>query len=278
MARQPNFGREKIREQFEDIAECVDRETVVYLIGGGAMTLSGQKDATKDVDVVVESKEAYDRIRGGLVEFGYEPQEDLKEEYKELGAAVVLEKDNRRFDVFDRQVAGELMLTDGIRSRSSAVIEDNPLYVRRFSDEDVFLFKSVANRPDDLDDMAVLLGGGLDFEVVLDELVRQVEVVERDEFVTSVDRKLKRLEDERGIRTDLSDPVGELNEVSRIAGEIRTLPEISEGEGDLEGMSIRRLETVTEYSKEEVEEAIDWLEKMGSVRRRGTRVILTEDT
>lgn len=278
MVRQPKFGREKIREQFEDLTECVDRKTVVYLIGGGAMTLSGQKDATKDVDVVVESNESYDRIRDGLVEFGYEPQENLKEEYEELGAAVVLEKDDRRFDVFDRQVAGELMLTDSIRSRSSAVIEDNPLYVRKFSDEDVFLFKSVANRPDDLDDMAVLLGGGLDFEVVLNELVRQVEVVGRDEFVTSVDRKLKMLEDEQGIRTDLSDPVEDLNEVSRIAGEIRTLPGLSEGEGDLKGMSIRRLETVTEYSEEELEEAIDWLEKMGSVRQRGSRVILTEDT
>ena len=278
MTRQPRFGREKIREQFEDLTECIDRKTVVYLIGGGAMTLSGQKDATKDVDVVVESKESYDRIRDGLVEFGYEPQEDLKEEYEELGAAVVLEKGDRRFDVFDRQVAGELMLTDSIRSRSSAVMEDSPLYVRNFPDEDVFLFKSVANRPDDLDDMAVLLGSGLDFEVVLDELVRQVEVVGRDEFVTSMDRKLKMLEDERGIRTDLSDPVEDLNEVSRIAVEIRTLPEISEGEGDLKGMSIRRLETVTEYSKENLEEAIDWLEKMGSIRRRGSRVIPVEDT
>jgi len=164
MPREPKFGKELIEEQFRDLSNSLNGEVTVYLIGGGAMTLREQKTATKDIDLVVESAEAYQRVYDTLVEAGYSPQDEgeVSQEYLELGAAAILEKENRRFDIFDRQVAGELVLTDEIRDRSApaSIFSGTGLEVRMFSDADIFLFKSVANRPDDLGDMETLIGGG----------------------------------------------------------------------------------------------------------------------
>jgi len=279
--REARFGRDHIREQFEELSNSLSQETTVYLIGGGAMTLRNQKAATKDIDLVVESRDVYDRICDGLSGFGYNPQDEegLSQEYRELGAAVVLEKDDRRFDIFNRQVAGELILTKEIKERSETVFEGLDLDVRMFSNEDIFLFKSVANRPDDMGDMEVLIGVGLDFYIIMKELRRQVKETRKDEFVTSISRKLKRLEGETGIRTDLSERIEEMNEVSKRASEIATLPElVEEGRfGGLKGMSIGLVETQMEYSRKEVEEAVEWLEMLGKIRRDGGRLVLVDE-
>lgn len=272
------FGIDRIREQFEELSNSLSEETTVYLIGGGAMTLKNQKAATKDIDLVVESKGVYDRICEGLEEFGYSPQyeEDLSQEYRELGAAVVLEKGDRRFDIFNRQVAGELILTEEIKERSETVFEELDLNVRMFSNEDIFLFKSVANRPDDMGDMEVLIGVGLDFDIIMKELRRQVKETGKDEFVTSISRKLERLEEETGIRTDISERIEEMNEVSKRASEVAALPELVEENhfDGLRGMSIGLVETQMEYSRSEVEEAVEWLEMLGKIRRESGRLVL----
>ncbi|MCX2819793.1 hypothetical protein EGH25_10575 [Haladaptatus sp. F3-133] len=279
--RESRFGRDRIKEQFEELSNSLSKETTVYLIGGGAMTLRNQKTATKDIDLVVESREVYERICDGLNRFGYSPQNegDLSQEYRELRAAVILEKGDRRFDIFNHQVAGELILTKEIKERSETVFEELDLNVRMFSNEDIFLFKSVANRPDDMGDMEVLIGVGLDFDIVVKELRRQIKETRKDEFVTSISRKLKRLEEETGIRTDLSERVEEMNEVSKRASEIATLPGLVEEDHSdgLKGMSIGLVETQMEYSREEVEEAVEWLEMLGKIRRESGRLVLVDE-
>lgn len=275
MSREPSFGREKILEQFRELADSIDEPTTVYLIGGGAMTLNEQKTATKDVDIVVESTNAYRRVTEGLVEVGYSREEDVSREYEELEPAVILEKERRRFDIFDRQVAGELQLTDSIEGRSAEVLQDGDLEVRKFSDEDIFLFKAVANRPDDLGDMATLLAGDIDFDTVIDELHQQIENLGHDEFVTSIDKKLDKLQEELGVRPDIADDIQELAERSETASQIHTqIPDDPDEDPDLQGTTLQQLQNDTSYTKDEIQVAVNWLEKLGRVERRGDRVVL----
>lgn len=158
MSRDPTLGRNAIRRQFVELGELIDEPMTVYLIGGGALTLQDLKNATKDVDLIVDDRTVLERLRSALLATGYKPTEDIEEEYEELGAAFILEKKTRRFDVFDRQVAGVLLLSDAMRDRSQHLFDEELLTVRMVSLEDIFLFKSVANRDDDVDDMIVQIG------------------------------------------------------------------------------------------------------------------------
>ena len=100
MSREPTFESTAIRRQFSELANLITDDLTVYLIGGGALTLAELKNATKDIDLIVRRESELRQLWNVLTSAGYEPQENLAEEYDELGAAFILEKDRRRFDVF----------------------------------------------------------------------------------------------------------------------------------------------------------------------------------
>ncbi|MFB6094993.1 MAG: DUF6036 family nucleotidyltransferase, partial [Halodesulfurarchaeum sp.] len=198
------FGTGYMKDELARIGEALDDETVVYLIGGGAMAFRDLKDATKDVDLVVLDEAAFLRFVEALEEMGYGVVEDPDEEYDVLGASAILENDDGcRFDIFHRQVVDKLIFSDGMADRSESLIEEGNLVVRMASPEDIFLFKSVAGRTTDLEDMTVLVQTGLDHDTVLDELHTQMELLDDRLFVTYVNETLIDLEDEYNVTTPI---------------------------------------------------------------------------
>jgi hypothetical protein len=102
-----------------------------------------------------------------LLESGYEVVEEPGEEYDDLGAQRILENDDGcRIDVFNQQVVDKLVLSEGMRQRSVTHLVAGKLTVELVSAEDIFLFKTVAGRTDDIDDMFALVQTALDFDVV----------------------------------------------------------------------------------------------------------------
>lgn len=196
MSREPAFGSSAIRRQFSELADLIDEELTVYLIGGGALTLEGLKNATKDVDLIVREQSELQQLWRVLSSAGYEPQEDLSEAYDELDAAFILEKDGKRFDVFHEQVAGVIYLSDPMVSRSRHLFDEDGLTVRMVSLNDIFLFKAVANREDDVADMIQIAQAGIDEDVIMEEIETQLDFLGRDEFITTMKHKLDRLEDQ----------------------------------------------------------------------------------
>jgi len=196
MSREPTFGESAISRQFSELADLINDELTVYLIGGGALTFEDLKNATKDVDLIVREESELRQLWSVLCSAGYEPQEDLAEEYDELEAAFILEKDRRRFDVFHKQVAGVLYLSDSMISRSRHLFDEEKLSVRMVSLNDIFLFKGVANREDDVDDMIRIAQGGIDEDIIVEEIMTQLGMIGSDEFIGSMKQKLERLEDQ----------------------------------------------------------------------------------
>jgi len=72
-------------------------------------------------------------------------------------------------------VANKLILTDGIRERSEPFLDTDRLTVRLVSNDDIFLFKPIAGRDDDIEDMNMLVQAGLDYDVVRDKLEAQTD-------------------------------------------------------------------------------------------------------
>lgn len=208
MSDRPRFDAEYIEAEFERLAGHLDRPVTLFLIGGGAMALRGLKEATKDIDVVVAGADDHGRLWHALPAANYAEVMPLSEEYRRLGARSCVEnEDGCRIDVFDRQVANKLVLTDGMRARSEPFVEFDSLSVRFVAFEDVFLFKAVAGRPDDIDDMNVLVQRGLDFDVVEAEMTAQVDRLGHPRFATYVAAALETLAERYGVTLPVVDAV-----------------------------------------------------------------------
>lgn len=210
MTSRSRFGRDYIEAELQRIAESLETEVESYLIGGGAMSLRNLKDTTKDIDLVVANQEGFSRLMGALSDLGYEEVTDLGEEYDTLGARHCVRNDEGcQFDVFHRQIADKLLFSDGMAQRSEDFISTSYFSVGLVSLEDIFLFKAVAERPDDIGDMATLVQTSLEFDVIVEEIEQQVDLLGGERFVTIVAESLERLDQNEGIQTPLDDVVTE---------------------------------------------------------------------
>lgn len=265
----PRFDRRYIEREFQRIADGLTTPLTVYLIGGGAMALRDLKGATKDIDLVVVDGDAYGQLWDVLMRLGYSEVKPLEAEYQALGATSCVENaDGCRIDIFNQQVANKLVVTEEMRERSESFLSTNPLEVRLVSNEDIFLFKLVAGRDDDIDDMNMLVQSGLDYGDVEEELEEQIDVLGDDRFATFVNEALLELEERYGVTTPLDQRVDELT--IRYYRGLEVLQALDEP------MTVEELAAELELSVTEVDERVEYLRKFDRLRQDGERVSRTE--
>jgi len=278
MTREPSFGSSAIRRQFSELASLINNDLTVYLIGGGALTLEELKNGTKDIDLIVREQFELKQLWHVLRSAGYEPQEELVAEYDELEAAFILEKEGRRFDVFHKQVAGVISLSESMIARSRHLFEEDGLSVEMVSLNDIFLFKAVANRDDDVDDMITIAEGGINEGVIIEEIMTQLELLGSDDFLGSMKQKLDRLE-EQGLDFDIHREVQTLYERAENGYTVRNaVISLREHEYDddlYSGVPESAIER--RVGKEVASSGIEWLDSLGQVERAADgSVVLSE--
>lgn len=164
------IGREEVLSILKKVGGMCPRQIPVYLIGGGAMALRGEKDATRDLDLVLESQDDADEIKKAFERVGFVVDARRPDECHALVDAAILSKPaGLRADIFVGKVCNKLRFSDGMRKR--AVLVDNLGKVKLFicAREDIFLLKSVTERTRDLDDMMSLFRSGLSRDTILGE-------------------------------------------------------------------------------------------------------------
>ncbi len=82
--------------------------------------------------------------------------------------------------------------------------------MQQLTNEDIFLFKAIAGRDDDIEDMNMLVQAGLDYDVVRAELETQIERLGDDQFATFANEALVELEERYGVTTPIETRVQEL--------------------------------------------------------------------
>ena len=264
MSSRERFGRDYIEAELRKIADQLQTEVEAYLIGGGAMALHqpSLKDTTKDIDLVVVDETALSSLMDVLDELGYEEVTDLGDEYDRLGARHCVRNDaGCQFDVFYRQIADKLFFSDGMQARSQQFLSSEFFSVGLVSFEDIFLFKAVAERPDDIGDMATLVQTDLDFDVIPNELERQVELLGGEFFVTVVSASLERLDESEGIQTPLDDVVREYYQRYMEGYELRIQLD------EETPKSVSELAAELDVSDEEIERRYEYLEQYGFAER-----------
>ena len=168
------FKKDQLVELLEGIGGRIDATVTVYLIGGCNLSLKGKKDATKDIDMVLTSKGDFLRMKAAVESLGFRQKDEEFAEPVYKAAVIVFEDDERsRIDLFVKRVAGALVLSSGMVGRSAFYGGFGKLRVMLVSDEDLFLFKSIAGRSDDINDCFALYAGGLDWDIIVDECVSQ---------------------------------------------------------------------------------------------------------
>ena len=165
------FGSRELFDILTDVSKRLDDEVEAYLIGGLAMMQHGLKVTTKDVAVVFKDEVDEQTFEDALRACGFYGVTNIPREYRELGAMIIMEvPGGMRFDIFVETVCRKLRLTEGMRGRAEALDLDGRLRLMVSAPEDIFLFKSVTDRDDDLADMALLAGRGLNWTSMYYEL------------------------------------------------------------------------------------------------------------
>ena len=167
------FDKTELDSWLKSISKRTDREINIYLIGGCALSFKELKAITKDIDIIVISKEDFDTFDNAIKKSGFTFKTDLKDEVYPPALAVYIKDDVSRIDVFLQQVGKMLTLTLNMEKRAKPYKNYEKLSVYLVSNEDIFLFKSMSSRPGDIEDSDRLVKRGLDYDIIYNEIVNQ---------------------------------------------------------------------------------------------------------
>ena len=168
------FDRDEVLAVLRDVGKTCSRKITVYMEGGGAMAIRGEKVATKDVDLIVGSENESSELKDAFIKIGLEVNDRHPSECRELvDAEILTTSEGMRIDLFVKRVCNKLFLSEGMKERSEPYAEMGGIALRICSREDIFLLKSVTERNRDLEDMMALYRKGIDKEIVLSEVRRQ---------------------------------------------------------------------------------------------------------
>jgi hypothetical protein len=179
----------------------LDKPVTIYMIGGGAMCLRGLKDATFDIDFVVETKNDFDILFNALNKFGFNVLDTkLMNENVYRKAPAVFEKGESRIDIFIKSIVGMLDFSKNMITRSELHKKSGKLKLMLASNTDIFILKNLAGRDKDITDIEMLLKSGVKWSSVIDECDKQSR--EGASWIFFVYENLCKVENTLGIEID----------------------------------------------------------------------------
>ena len=176
MTKRPSFESKYILEELDKISSKLNNPLTIFVIGGLALIDFGLKEATKDIDVVVQSKSELGILKKTLESLGYHAPNkmEITRPYEKMDISEILENDAKfRWDIFYGKICGALIFTPEMISRVKPFYKKGLLSVFLASKEDIFLFKGITERDADLDDMRLLAESKVDWKIVENECHNQ---------------------------------------------------------------------------------------------------------
>jgi len=201
----------EIEKLFEEIDHLLNKQARVYIIGGAALLHRGIKAATKDLDLVVATKQEFFGIQNALNKIKFTTQIPGKE-YTHLNISQIFLRDDFRIDLFEKEVCGRFSLSEKMMGRAEPMVMLNRLAIFLCSNEDIFLFKTMTEREGDITDcISIAATQGLDWEVILEELQGQIKHSQQKVWITWIGERLDLLV-ERGVDIPIMNAVDTLRE------------------------------------------------------------------
>ena len=200
-----------INQILEKVGSLLKRKVTAYHIGGNAMCVLAIKATTKDTDLILLTEDEIHTFRTSLLDAGFMEVEIVNQEYVGLDAFAMFEEKaegyinepiipRMRVDLFLKRVCHRLTLSEGMISRSADYLRFGNLQNRICSKEDIFLFKALAGRPRDIEDMYRLARFGFNWSAVEGEIEYQKKNLKTDDF-EALGRSLEALNTAYGVST-----------------------------------------------------------------------------
>ena len=176
MSERKKYPKEVLDEHLQKISEALPSKVEIYVIGGYALMVHSLRRMTKDVDIVFMDEKSMRTFTRAAKAVGFKGPEDLPDEYKALGSRNILDApDGVRFDIFVVTVCDALSVSVSMFQRATILPVKDNLFLHIATPEDIFLFKSITNREDDLEDMARMVGPKFQWEIIEQEIHSQKE-------------------------------------------------------------------------------------------------------
>ena len=189
-----------IEDLFRELDAYLQKQVRVYVIGGAALLKRGLKQATKDVDLVGETKQEFLALQKAIIGVGFADQIPGRE-YKNMNLSQIYLRGEARIDLFEKEVCGKFILSKPMMQRAEKTLECTHITVFLCTNEDILLFKMMTERPGDIDDCANITATAttqpLEWNVVLDELKHQISQSKEDVWITWVGERLDLLEERK---------------------------------------------------------------------------------
>ncbi len=199
------FNKEELDALLVAVGNKIARPVNIYMIGGCALSFKGLKERTKDIDIIIQRKQDFDEFDAAMRKSGFTSITDRENEFY-LTALAVYRKEESRIDVFLYQVGKMLVLTESMVKRTQKYKEYGKLTVYLVANEDIFLFKMMTSRQDDIFDCDRIMKEGIDYDVLYQEIVEQSKKEGKRWFFWAYENLCK-LEDHNGIRVPIKNKV-----------------------------------------------------------------------
>ncbi len=165
---EPPFKLRKVNGLFMKLGAKLVHEVTAYCLGGVNLMLMELKEATKDVDLVVEDQRSFKDLHQALLGLGYRTLRVREQGEQERGleaSGIYTHESLPRVDLFTRRICKAFELTDGMKAGAKSTLFGR-FELRFLSLETVFLLKSITGRDGDLLDMEAIARRGLDWKVL----------------------------------------------------------------------------------------------------------------
>ena len=182
---------------FQEISELAKIELDIYVIGGAVLLYRDLKPATKDIDVVVNSKKEYVELCRILKEIEFKPIAK-REGYENMNISCVLKRGDLQIVSFFEKVCSKFSFSKEMAEKSEKILSLGKVNVYLSSNEDVFAFKTMTDRDGDIDDCIALAKRGLNWGIIIKEIKSQVNASGKDVWITWINERLELLE-EKGV-------------------------------------------------------------------------------
>lgn len=181
----------QIEELFKEINEKLTKKVEVYIIGGAALLFERLKPATKDIDLIIKDEKEFDIFSKTLISINFK-EEKPSVVYNKMVDTIMIREDYR-IDVFLNKVCKKFSLSTNMIKRSNEILNLKNISIKKCSNEDIFLFKSMTDRPGDLDDCIELVKKELNWIEIKNEIIYQIKVNGEDVWITYIAQTLDEL-------------------------------------------------------------------------------------
>ena len=200
----------QIEKLFKEINSTLKRKIRIFVIGGVVLLQQGLKPATKDIDLIVETREEFILLQNTLKSINFIVKIP-NIEYKNMNLNQIFIRDDFRIDLFQKEICGRFSISKEMMKRAVTFLNLEKIKLAFCSNEDIFLFKTMTEREGDLEDCISLAQRGIKWNIILNELKNQIKQSSQDVWITWVGERLDLLED-KGLNIPIMKEINQLRE------------------------------------------------------------------